>query len=385
MGLAFLDPTAESWARLADFGKGTHDGTDVFGRGAVRGLMPGNLRDDRDALTEVVADARNWTGSHLQAALSSLATVQLALGDLDGVRRGCNEVLLLIDELGAMAAARLWALAIDSAGALQRFDASRIVEIANRRDSRLLRGVPAFWAGAWDATIDIASHHLAATPLDSDVLVAVAAGPLVATPWRPAYTVIAQELADRRLIAPLRILDATLDAAPLADAPYHRMQRTAIRARIAEVDGDVSAEEAEWRSLLPLAIEQGARPMAIEALEAIAIIAADTAPARSARLFAAAQSARDSIGYRFRFPREQQRVYEAHAAIAAALTADAIADACAHGESMSLDEAASYAQRTRGPRSRPTLGWESLTPTEREVARFVAEGATNVCADLLIV
>ncbi|MEO6374179.1 MAG: LuxR C-terminal-related transcriptional regulator, partial [Acidimicrobiales bacterium] len=377
-GLAFLDPTAASWARLARFDESTAGAMQILGRSAFHALMAGNLRDECEALLQVVADAKRHTSFHVQAALPSLATVLLAVGDYVAVDRVCHELLDLIDEVGAASAATgLWVITIDAAAAIQRRDTSRIAEIRTRRDSRPLRGVPTFWAGAWDATIDIASHHLAATPLDIDLLVAVATSPFAATLWRPAYTVIAQELADRRLASPLRTLHDALSALPLADAAYHRMQTTAISARIAEVEGDIASEEAEWRSLLTLAIEQGARPMAIEALEAIAIIAADTAPARSARLFAAAQSARDSIGYRFRFPREQQRVDDTHTAIALALTPDATADALAHGQSMSLDEAAAYAQRTRGPRLRPTLGWESLTPTEREVARLVAEGATN--------
>jgi DNA-binding CsgD family transcriptional regulator len=32
---------------------------------------------------------------------------------------------------------------------------------------------------------------------------------------------------------------------------------------------------------------------------------------------------------------------------------------------------------TRGPRSRPAYGWESLTATERAVSQLVAEGLTN--------
>ncbi len=32
----------------------------------------------------------------------------------------------------------------------------------------------------------------------------------------------------------------------------------------------------------------------------------------------------------------------------------------------------------RGPRNRPRTGWESLTATEREVSRLVAQGLTNV-------
>ena len=40
-------------------------------------------------------------------------------------------------------------------------------------------------------------------------------------------------------------------------------------------------------------------------------------------------------------------------------------------------EAAAYAARTRGRRQRPRHGWESLTPTELQVAELVAEGQTN--------
>ena len=40
-------------------------------------------------------------------------------------------------------------------------------------------------------------------------------------------------------------------------------------------------------------------------------------------------------------------------------------------------EAAAYAARARGRRQRPRHGWESLTPTELQVAELVAEGQTN--------
>jgi DNA-binding CsgD family transcriptional regulator len=35
------------------------------------------------------------------------------------------------------------------------------------------------------------------------------------------------------------------------------------------------------------------------------------------------------------------------------------------------------AQRGRGTRKRPSSGWESLTPTERDVLRLVTEGLQN--------
>ena len=51
--------------------------------------------------------------------------------------------------------------------------------------------------------------------------------------------------------------------------------------------------------------------------------------------------------------------------------------AWAEGAALSTEEAIAYAQRGRGQRKRPTSGWASLTPTERDVVRLVSEGLTN--------
>ena len=51
--------------------------------------------------------------------------------------------------------------------------------------------------------------------------------------------------------------------------------------------------------------------------------------------------------------------------------------AWAEGASLSIDEASAYALRGRGERTRPTAGWASLTPAERDVVRLVGEGLTN--------
>ena len=51
--------------------------------------------------------------------------------------------------------------------------------------------------------------------------------------------------------------------------------------------------------------------------------------------------------------------------------------AWADGAALSTEEAIAYAQRGRGKRKRPTSGWESLTPTERDVVRLVSEGLAN--------
>ena len=51
--------------------------------------------------------------------------------------------------------------------------------------------------------------------------------------------------------------------------------------------------------------------------------------------------------------------------------------AWAEGAALSTEEAIAYAQRGRGERKRPTNGWGSLTPTERQVVQLVSEGLAN--------
>ena len=59
------------------------------------------------------------------------------------------------------------------------------------------------------------------------------------------------------------------------------------------------------------------------------------------------------------------------------LGADAFDAAVDEGARLSLEEAIAYAQRGRGQRRRSARGWDSLTPTELEVVKLVAEGLSN--------
>jgi hypothetical protein len=66
--------------------------------------------------------------------------------------------------------------------------------------------------------------------------------------------------------------------------------------------------------------------------------------------------------------------YQASAALRDAMGEKDFESAWAEGAALSTEEAVAYAQRGRGQRERPTSGWASLTPTERDVVRLVAKG-----------
>jgi DNA-binding CsgD family transcriptional regulator len=66
-----------------------------------------------------------------------------------------------------------------------------------------------------------------------------------------------------------------------------------------------------------------------------------------------------------------------HAALRDALSEYDFDVAWAEGAVLSAEEAITYARRGRGQRKRPTSGWASLTPTERDVVGLVSEGLAN--------
>ena len=76
------------------------------------------------------------------------------------------------------------------------------------------------------------------------------------------------------------------------------------------------------------------------------------------------------------------KVWDAGCEASLAAVRDALDDkdfesAWAEGAALSTEEAIAYAQRGQGERKRPTSGWGSLTPAERDVVRLVSEGLAN--------
>jgi Bacterial regulatory proteins, luxR family len=97
---------------------------------------------------------------------------------------------------------------------------------------------------------------------------------------------------------------------------------------------------------------------------------------QAARLLGVADAPRHSMGI-VRF-----KVYDAGYQTMTTSLRDASGDSefetdWAEGAALNLEEAIAYARRGRGERKRPTSGWASLTPAERDVIKLVRQGLSN--------
>jgi DNA-binding CsgD family transcriptional regulator len=149
------------------------------------------------------------------------------------------------------------------------------------------------------------------------------------------------------------------------------------RARVLMAQGEPKKAESDAYDALTGAAEIGADICVPDILEVLADLAGEAGSHRAAaRLFGAAQAIRQRIGV-VRF-----KIYEAGYQASVTALRDALGEkdfdaAWAEGAALSTDEAIAYAQRGRGERKRPTSGWASLTPAERDVVRLVSEGLGN--------
>ncbi|MDQ3710016.1 MAG: helix-turn-helix transcriptional regulator, partial [Actinomycetota bacterium] len=138
--------------------------------------------------------------------------------------------------------------------------------------------------------------------------------------------------------------------------------------------------EAAWELAhhsLEVLDDYGDRVGAAAALETIAdLVAALGEPERSLRLLGASQRFHTDTGIA-RFPFQADRFDRAHNTAQAVLDPTDATACWDAGSELSLADAVAYARRGRGERQRPPIGWMSLTPTERDVVRLVAEGHTN--------
>jgi predicted ATPase/class 3 adenylate cyclase/DNA-binding CsgD family transcriptional regulator len=180
-------------------------------------------------------------------------------------------------------------------------------------------------------------------------------------------------LAAGDLIAARRGADEAITTA----TGYHLSQALSTRARAAIAQGEPDQAARDAHDALAAAAEAEAYLFIPDILECLAASAGDTDGHReAARLFGAAHGIRQRMGaVRFKV---YDAGYQASAVALRNLMGENGFDAAwAEGAALSTEEAITYAQRGRGQRKRPTSGWASLTPTERDVVRLVSEGLAN--------
>jgi predicted ATPase/class 3 adenylate cyclase/DNA-binding CsgD family transcriptional regulator len=184
------------------------------------------------------------------------------------------------------------------------------------------------------------------------------------------------------------LIDGDLDAARSAadeaatagaqlGNPWLAAGADAVLGRAARADGDLDqAEDLAHRALRSQA-EHGYLLDVVDTLEMLAGVAAlRESFSESARLFGATEAIRRDIGYECHPATRPSR--DADIALARlGLGDDAFDHSVSEGRSLSVQDAVAYASRARGERKRPSVGWDSLTPTEIEVVRLAAQGLTN--------
>ena len=149
------------------------------------------------------------------------------------------------------------------------------------------------------------------------------------------------------------------------------------RAQVRLAQGDMDGAEQDAQAALSAATETSVELRMPPALECLAKLATRARRHReAARLFGAAEAMRQRTG-EVRFPSFDAEDEAAIDELRTAMGDNDFEAAWAEGASLSTDEAIAYAQRGRGERRRPSTGWASLTPTELDVARLLAEGLPN--------
>jgi predicted ATPase/class 3 adenylate cyclase/DNA-binding NarL/FixJ family response regulator len=187
--------------------------------------------------------------------------------------------------------------------------------------------------------------------------------------------VIAQAaLASGDLIAARRWAD---DGVATATGWTVGMAALTTRARVAIAQGEPVQADRDAHDALATLPENDSYVGISETFECLATLAADQRSyQQAARLFGAAAAIRERMGT-VRFKVWDAGYQASVTALRNAMGERDFESAWAEGAALSTEEAIAYAKRGHGERKRPTSGWDSLTPTERDVVRLVSEGLGN--------
>ena len=174
------------------------------------------------------------------------------------------------------------------------------------------------------------------------------------------------------LIAARRWTDEVVELAPGG----HRVGALTARAIVALAQGEPDQAERDAHAALALALQTRAFLRIATTFDCLGLVAADGGDRRaSARLLGVAAGIRQRTGeVRFVLQPECDAMAAELQQVLGRRDFDA---AWAEGAALSTEEAIAYTQRGRGERKRPASGWDSLTPTERDVVRLAAEGLGN--------
>jgi predicted ATPase/class 3 adenylate cyclase/DNA-binding CsgD family transcriptional regulator len=349
----------------------------------------------------------------LSQVLCWQAVAALAAGDPIAGRAAGQEGRDLADAIGDRFVSRVcrWCLGVaqvhqgDFAGAAAHFaelvaEAGAAHDVLVEANSLAEQGIVLAFQGDTDAARAVAEAALEAASEIGDIHAGLAYGALAAAAlaagdaamaldpieaW-PHLTALPQSagvhcrfraeaaLAGGHLLAARHAAD---EAVTMATGGVYLSQALTTRARVAIAQGEPEQAERDAHDALACAAELAAYSYIPDTLECLAVLTCqDGSPNEAARLFGAAHAIRQRNGA-VRF-----KVWDADYEASVAVLRDAMGEkdfdsAWAEGTALSTEEAIAYARRGRGQRKRPTSGWGSLMPTERDVVRLVSEGLAN--------
>ncbi len=191
---------------------------------------------------------------------------------------------------------------------------------------------------------------------------------------------LAEDLWDTRTRA-----NYLLELAKQVDHVLNRGKALTMLAALDVLEHETSRADDLVREAIALHAKHGNLVWLPEAIEVLACVGAACGDfVEAARLFGATASIRDTMEIRMQLP------FKRIVGAARRATVDALGDefavAFAGGANFDVASTLAYIERTRGQRGRPSIGWDSLSPTERQVADLVHDGLSNreVAARLLM-
>ena len=170
-----------------------------------------------------------------------------------------------------------------------------------------------------------------------------------------------------------------LDEAVSASKGWWLAAALTMRARVHFAESDIAQAESDAYEALAMAAGVDGQLTMPDILECLAGLACHGERHREAgRLYGAADAARQRMGMvRFKVFDAEYNAAVSRSCVMRWATTTSKCVVWNEGAALSSEEAIAYALRGRGERKRPSTGWESLTPTELDVVRLVAEGIPN--------